>query len=749
MHVASKGREGPAHDAHRADSAKGCHRRTSAAVESATACGAQGSHRLLDREGQCASSWLREMGTIRVTRKELELGVSVPLDERTRIVVGPDAALATVVGRMFSAGRAFPLPRSVDALSEAFRFSQTLEAVTAGLAVAHVGAGTEGAEELSKLRAEIMGAWLKGEPAKWLEQYDAGVPEERRWGTVEDRAMLRRLPDAPTGTSIASAPSPNQGTNEKTRDELIRQYQALRGLQTDGIAGPITRGSLIRDYFALSRRAKQGLASDDPPDDGAKPEPASLPFEVTAHGAADNFSLEDVAAVRRELAGESQEADGASTAPASEAEGDEQALELASGEDDRVDLFFFFASNGIDPTPAAAEGHEYLEWIKLATQNRLFDVDASAGATGTQLAMQLFDKTGSVVHARQRYSISGPQDFSGVTDSVGRLEHDDVPPGDYTLKLSLEFFEGKHKIVDEHSSPVIVLPGSSKPQVRMLGAVPRCTSTVLRGLLFDTNKAFLRPEALSVLEDVRLTYEQSSPGELLVVGHTDTTGTPSVNDPISLERAKATVAFLEDDADVWLEFFADSVPESRRWGPTEIALMRGAVGDEKLEGKPLIEAYMALDEAELDAADLRIPATAHGCGENFPLAAGGETLDERPPNDTEDSLDRRVELYFFEPEFGIVPKPPGENSPKGGTEYPIWRDMAVKSEQVVEGTLRLHFDFGDINAEGIEFVVEFSNGAFETGVLNLHGFAVVPRRTASYTLSLPNFEDEDWTVTEQ
>ena len=42
-----------------------------------------------------------------------------------------------------------------------------------------------------------------------------------------------------------------------------------------------------------------------------------------------------------------------------------------------------------------------------------------------------------------------------------------------------------------------------------------------------------------------------------------------------------------------------------------------------------------------------------------------QELDAAPEDAAEDQVDRRVELFFFDTEFGIVPKPPGKNSPKG------------------------------------------------------------------------------------
>jgi len=72
-------------------------------------------------------------------------------------------------------------------------------------------------------------------------------------------------------------------------------------------------------------------------------------------------------------------------------------------------------------------------------------------------------------------------------------------------------------------------------------------------------------------------------------------------------------------------------------------------------------------------SDDEIDATPHGAGENFPLDDGGEELDSAPADNKRDPIDRRVELFFFDPEFGISPQPPGQISKAGSTEYPAWR----------------------------------------------------------------------------
>ncbi len=50
--------------------------------------------------------------------------------------------------------------------------------------------------------------------------------------------------------------------------------------------------------------------------------------------------------------------------------------------------------------------------------------------------------------------------------------------------------------------------------------------------------------------------------------------------------------------------------------------------------------------------------SAHGAGENFPLDETGLELDKAAADAQEDRVDRRVELFFFDTEFGVAP-PPG------------------------------------------------------------------------------------------
>ncbi len=231
----------------------------------------------------------------------------------------------------------------------------------------------------------------------------------------------------------------------------------------------------------------------------------------------------------------------------------------------------------------------------------------------------------------------------------------------------------------------------------------------LIGMHFDTNKNFLLPDAMKGIQSLIDIYKQHPDSELLVVGHTDRSGSPSYNDPLSVERADAVAAFLTDDVDAWLARYKTSVSSEKRWGTIEDNHMLESLADfptkpatqstvewfQETRGlgvdndagpetrRQLITEYMAHDKTTLPAG---IEMVTHGCGENFPLDEAGE-IDTNAPDGEKDDKDRRVEIFVFDPP-GIRPKPKGKNSKKGSKEYPEWRrrtteiyDFRVKSQK--------------------------------------------------------------------
>ena len=69
-------------------------------------------------------------------------------------------------------------------------------------------------------------------------------------------------------------------------------------------------------------------------------------------------------------------------------------------------------------------------------------------------------------------------------------------------------------------------------------------SVSLYGLLFDTDKADLKPESKPQLDEM-VRYMKTNPAaNVYIVGHTDNQGTLDHNQALSDRRAKAVVAFL-------------------------------------------------------------------------------------------------------------------------------------------------------------------------------------------------------------
>src|SRR5690606_28646144 len=292
-------------------------------------------------------------------------------------------------------------------------------------------------------------------------------------------------------------------------DPQVRAFQTLAGVKVDGIAGPVTRRKLVERYYALSRAAL--LNGTKPPDNGI----TLLDTQIVSHPAAANFTLQQVADAKRS-AQPTTKAEGntptkSATAPENATAAEDNAAASTTAEPEpnaRLDFMFFFADPGPDPAPGAPDGPEFLEWVAQTELQRAMVVGPSAG--GNKISLELWDKAGACRHKGAKYTITGPETFTGFTNSQGRVEHDDVPPGDYTLTLTLEFFGGADRITDEYTCPVVVQNGEKPPQVRLLGAVPRCELAQLRGLLFETNKAFLVPEAIAALKDIRQIYERHS-----------------------------------------------------------------------------------------------------------------------------------------------------------------------------------------------------------------------------------------------
>ncbi|MBL8720946.1 MAG: OmpA family protein [Myxococcales bacterium] len=235
---------------------------------------------------------------------------------------------------------------------------------------------------------------------------------------------------------------------------------------------------------------------------------------------------------------------------------------------------------------------------------------------------------------------------------------------------------------------------SQSPKTLVL--VKPLTRIRLVGMHFDTNKCFLKPSAMPGIKQVVSVYQRNPTGKLLVLGHTDTTADDAYNLDLSVERAEAVKAYLEDDVAAWEAWFGEGKPSQKRWGQRETSQMIAALPCEQsvagfqawsndtrgtaleVDGiagpktrKALIEAYMALDGTTLPAA---IEAVVHGCGEFFPRTDEG---DQFGADGVAAAENRRVEMYCFDEE--IAPPVPGKKATKGEPEVEQWKKQVTRT----------------------------------------------------------------------
>lgn len=265
----------------------------------------------------------------------------------------------------------------------------------------------------------------------------------------------------------------------------------------------------------------------------------------------------------------------------------------------------------------------------------------------------------------------------------------------------------------------------------------------LVGLLFDTDKTFLLPSSMPGVRRLNEIYQDHVGKTVLVSGHADRAGSADHNLALSVERAQAVAAFLQDDADDWVARYQAGKFKSAVWGTREDQLMLSAVTDDggapyyggvvtgradagtrgaihrfqRDNGLPegaitedtrrtLIQKYMATDGTTLPEGTTLV---THGCGESHPSVATADSVAL--------AENRRVELFFFK---GPVKPPPVDPCPAGGcAEYPQWVANTVRTVDV------------NNDPEVVVFIVD------ELGL---------PLRNAKARLVLPDGSKEDVTT---
>ena len=203
-------------------------------------------------------------------------------------------------------------------------------------------------------------------------------------------------------------------------------------------------------------------------------------------------------------------------------------------------------------------------------------------------------------------------------------------------------------------------PTPTPTPTQQAGAGPKATPSA-RGKFgaahFETDKAFPLPEALSLFRGIAAFANQEPQRAYLVLGHTDSVGHAAHNQKLSEERAEAIAAYLKDEVDGWVRFYAGSGHQSAQWGARESTAMATTLGfasvkefqdengvqDTAGTRRELIKQYMAIEGTSVPAGtDLK----AMGVGDEHKLE---KTMGDSPTN-------RRVDVFAFEKQ-PIAPAP--------------------------------------------------------------------------------------------
>jgi len=117
------------------------------------------------------------------------------------------------------------------------------------------------------------------------------------------------------------------------------------------------------------------------------------------------------------------------------------------------------------------------------------------------------------------------------------------------LKPDLDVVEKRIRILSSDKAQLFFRFGKGEvsPVARKLGVTRVLVFEYAEKVSFDSNKADLKPEGLSILNRQAEILNQHFPNATVYVcGYTDSTGTDAVNDKLSLQRAEAVRQYLAE-----------------------------------------------------------------------------------------------------------------------------------------------------------------------------------------------------------
>ncbi|HEV7401436.1 MAG TPA: OmpA family protein [Chthoniobacteraceae bacterium] len=111
---------------------------------------------------------------------------------------------------------------------------------------------------------------------------------------------------------------------------------------------------------------------------------------------------------------------------------------------------------------------------------------------------------------------------------------------------------------------------AARKQLKVEETAQRVTMRLEGDALFDSGKALLRPEAETALAKIGVVLSQFPTAGVLIEGHTDSKGKPSVNLDLSEKRAVAVREYLKKRADLsGINFTTRGLGETKPISPNE------------------------------------------------------------------------------------------------------------------------------------------------------------------------------------
>lgn len=234
---------------------------------------------------------------------------------------------------------------------------------------------------------------------------------------------------------------------------------------------------------------------------------------------------------------------------------------------------------------------------------------------------------------------------------------------------------------------------------------------ILDGVHFDFDFSFIRPEAKEIIRELVDGINQDAERQVLIIGHTDRSGSDQYNQGLSRRRARSVFAYVTNDVAGWMELLRtmlsntgnDTTPRveggqsADRWQIREIQYMLSYIRNpagafyytgpvDNLNGggtqaalqafrtdnglppgggpgprragideetwQRLFEVYIALDALQVDTTRFLDPSIL-GCGENYPrieTRPPGTEGEDRRDADARLETNRRVEFLLIPPE---------------------------------------------------------------------------------------------------